>query len=159
MKVLVAVENNSVGFDLCEFIANHKWEEGTHFRFVHVIDLSPFMYSIEVDNVAQMETHLTKKWEEHGQTFSQFVKNGKPGLDADYKLLCGDAARCLIDESKQWRPDLILMGTHGNPDGGLFWPRSTSAAVMRSVPCAVIVLKSEKTKGKLRDFSMLSAKA
>lgn len=155
MKVLVAVENNSGGFDLCQFVSKHKWDPGTHFRFFHVIDLSPFQYSIEVDNVAQMERHLEDRWKELGETFCQFVRARNSTFVADHIIAFGDAASAIIEETRVWKPDLLLTGTHGNPSSGLWWPHSTAMTVMAAVDCEVITLKVPSEKGKVRDFNSI----
>lgn len=54
----------------------------------------------------------------------------------------GDARQAILDSSKEWRPDLILLGSHGKRGLDGFLLGSVSEAIARHASCSVEIVRA-----------------
>src|SRR5690242_4960284 len=60
---------------------------------------------------------------------------------ADCELRDGDARRAILDAAAEWRPDLVVMGSHGRSGLQRFLLGSVSDSVVRHAPRSVEVVR------------------
>ena len=73
------------------------------------------------------------------------VQKLKAGLGVAFevtgKAILGSPKRVILDEAQSWRPDLIVVGSHGYPTWERFLLGSVSQAVVSHAKCSVEVVR------------------
>jgi nucleotide-binding universal stress UspA family protein len=67
------------------------------------------------------------------------------GVDADTRLVCGDAAAEICREASERSADLIVMGTRGHKPLAAAFLGSCAARVVAHAPCPVMIVPPERT--------------
>lgn len=81
---------------------------------------------------------------EHGQLLSMSSSLREDGADAQAMLLKGDAARLILEKSKDFGVDIIILGSHGHGRLHKALLGSTSEAIIRHAACSVLIVPSTK---------------
>ena len=64
------------------------------------------------------------------------------GFTTSHSVVPGDARESIIAAAEDWRPDLIVIGSHGWKGFDRFFLGSVSEAVVRRAPCSVEVVRA-----------------
>jgi nucleotide-binding universal stress UspA family protein len=64
------------------------------------------------------------------------------------RLRVGEVVEAIVAEIEQWRPDLVIMGTHGRGGFERFMIGSIAAGVLRYASCSVLVVPPTEDAGK-----------
>jgi nucleotide-binding universal stress UspA family protein len=65
------------------------------------------------------------------------------GFQTSTAVCEGDARHVILDVAAEWRPDLIVLGSHGRTGLDRFLLGSVSASVVRHAPCSVEVVRAK----------------
>ena len=57
-------------------------------------------------------------------------------------IVRGEAASAIVAEARRWHADLIVIGAHGQTGLTRFLMGNTAETVLRTAPCATLLLKS-----------------
>ncbi len=139
-KVLVAIEDGEIGDHLCKFISDQNWSSDAEFRLVHVV---------QPDN--ENDPALL------AESIIQSVRYGRFVLDRcalklkealhlpiEENLTVGYVVEQIEDEIKNWKPDLLIVGSHGRSAVGKWFFGSVSETLLSHVSCPVMVLRPAK---------------
>lgn len=66
--------------------------------------------------------------------------------DIETKTIIGYPKEAILDEAKNWKPDLIVVGSHGRGFWGRVLLGSVSNAVVRHAPCSVLVVRPDESE-------------
>jgi nucleotide-binding universal stress UspA family protein len=158
MKVLIATDGSEfsqAAIDkACELIKNAS---ETEIKLVSVYTLptiatEPFMAS---PNLYQKVSEDSKEIANANIEKARIViLNRLPNSSVTAEVVMGSPSQMIIETADEWKPDLIVVGSHGRG----FWARSLlgsiSDAVIHHAPCSVLVVRSsvpnamERTKQK-----------
>ena len=115
-------------------------------KIVTVIDnftpmaTEPFVTSQEF--LANMESQMRENAEGAVASAEEILLDGGKTPDIKTEILLGSPKKMIIREAEKWKPDLIVVGSHGHG----FWERavlgSVSSAVVHRAKCSVLVVKS-----------------
>jgi nucleotide-binding universal stress UspA family protein len=64
-----------------------------------------------------------------------------PGWGGTTEVLIGSPATAIIEKAREWRPDLIVMGSHGRTALGRFFFGSVSQKVLHEAHCSVRIAR------------------
>jgi nucleotide-binding universal stress UspA family protein len=64
-----------------------------------------------------------------------------PGWGGTTEVLIGSPATVIIEKAREWRPDLIVMGSHGRTALGRFFFGSVSQKVLHEAHCSVRIAR------------------
>ena len=149
MKILIATDGSEcsmVAVDkICEFIVS---PEDTEIRIVSVyepqVPIMPEPVAVsggfyrELDVIAADAAEInTEKAEE--RLTSRFIDN-VPNIEKAIRL--GNPAQMIVSEAEHWKPDVIVMGSHGRGFWGKLALGSVSEAVLRHAHCSVLVVRA-----------------
>lgn len=114
-RILVPVDgSNTAMLGLREAIRLAK-DRRAKVRIVHVVDESLVLGAVEAGvDITPLLNTLAKNGRAIIERTRRLAK--KLGIDAEtafYESVAGRAANAILGESKKWRADLIVMGTHG----------------------------------------------
>lgn len=122
-------------------VARQHFPDAT-IRLLHIIDQkrvadtykSTFASPVDVANVR-------KKLE--GEVLISLQAIARP--DEDLMVVVGKAAELILDHAQEWKPDLIVMGTHGRTGIAHFLNGSVAESVVREARLPVLIVH-ERTK-------------
>jgi nucleotide-binding universal stress UspA family protein len=63
-------------------------------------------------------------------------------LDISTRVVKGAPERQIVDEAREWRADLIVVGSHGRGFWGRLTLGSVTDAVIHHAPCSVLVVRN-----------------
>ena len=148
MKVLIATDgseysNRAINESCRMFVNNPNYE-------VKVFSVFKTLYSIPIAPFAIPENYpeqIDKKAEEDARQITKEAagmirkKCPKVSLTTEIeKLANGTVGQKIIEKTKEWQPDLIVVGSHGRGFWGRLTIGSTSDAVIHNAPCPVLVV-------------------
>jgi nucleotide-binding universal stress UspA family protein len=64
------------------------------------------------------------------------------GFKADSRVVESDIRNGILDTAAEWKPDLIVMGSHGRKGVKRFLLGSVAEMVARHAPCSVLIVRS-----------------
>lgn len=144
-KILVAVEDENSGDHLCSFISDQNWSCDVEFRLVHVVQPPP-----EDDPVVM--TKSIKEAEKYGQfVLDRCAQKLADSLHAPIgeRLILGYIAEQIKIEIENWKPDLLIVGSHGRSAVGKWFFGSVSEVLLYQVSCPVLLIRPAKESNKL----------
>ena len=116
---------------------------GSALRLVHVVDDSALAMNPEAGIAA---APLVEDFAENGREILEEarVQASKQGAQVEVALhenFTGRVANVIVEEAKQWRADLIVMGTHGRRGIRHAVLGSDAEAVVRASVCPVLLVR------------------
>ena len=146
MKILIATDGSEFSRaaieKACELIENAT---ETEIKLVSVYTLptiatEPFMTS---SNLYQKVSEDAKDLaEDHIEKARSIILDRLPSSAVTAEVVMGSPGQMIVETEEEWKPDLIVVGSHGRG----FWARSllgsVSDAVVHHAQCSVLVVRS-----------------
>jgi nucleotide-binding universal stress UspA family protein len=134
MRVLLAIDGSKYSEAALQAVLARSRPQDTQVRVLHVLEMIassgyPIPASRDDRTRAQKLVDRAAK------------KLKAAGFKADTMLVEGDARAGIVDCAKEWRADLIVLGSHGRTGLKRFLLGSTSEAVGHHAPCSVEVVR------------------
>ncbi|HEY9759514.1 MAG TPA: universal stress protein [Oculatellaceae cyanobacterium] len=146
MKVLIAVDDSACSrkaFDYC--LHNETWEENTQFLIVSVVAPLLGEYSLGatyVESMVEAEQQIKNAREKLVQDMviqlqKKYGKDNVSGMT--YQGFPRDS---ILRTANNWKPDLIVVGSHGRRGFSKFFLGSVAEAISREADCSVLIVKT-----------------
>jgi nucleotide-binding universal stress UspA family protein len=89
-------------------------------------------------------TEILKKWREEARTLVEHTASRlqAAGFQATAVVAEGEARTAILDQAEKWRPDLILLGSHGRRGLDRFLLGSVSEGIARHARCSVQIART-----------------
>ena len=118
-------------------------------RLIHIVDELSFALAIDAYGVYAGE--LLELLQKNG---AEVLENGAArvrtaGLDVEttlYANLDRTVPQCILEEARDWRADLIVLGTHGRRGVRRLMLGSSAENVLRSAPVPVLLVRGVEEK-------------
>lgn len=146
MKVLIALDGSPCSEQAFNYILSSQWTEQTEFKIVSVVEplaaqatgwhsayLGPGLVDLERQMFEQTSAMIVEK--------VQTLLNEKHGVKASGEVLTGAIWQSIVEESKSWSADLIVLGSHGRSGLSKILLGSVAAAVAEHARCSVEIIK------------------
>lgn len=146
MKILVAYDGSRFAEAAIDALLERPWPAGSEVRLVTAIEpvrivppspglelLSPFGERLEA-----------KVREAAYQQIQRALARlaVRPDLAASYEIREGEAKQALLEAIRDWRPDLVLAGSHGKSPFERLLLGSVSHALVSQAPCSVEIVRA-----------------
>jgi nucleotide-binding universal stress UspA family protein len=153
MRILLATDGSDASVFASDAVAETIWPEDTEVKVVSVVN--PMMYSLEEIGVFRGK-RTERAHRAIGETLN--VLKGTP-LKISGEVITGRTAREIIDRAKNWRADLIVVGSCRRRGLKRLLMGGTSAAVANGAHCSLRVVRGRvaSQSQSLPDRSSLSA--
>ena len=152
MKVLIATDGSKFSKraieESCRIFGNYPDSEMkvlSVFKNINPLPTVPFIipenYQQQFDQEARAEA------ERITMEATKLIRRKCPNvsLTAEVEELSGGTvSQKIIEKTKEWRPDFVVVGTHGRGFWGRLTIGSVSDAVIHHAPCSVLVVRSRK---------------
>ena len=153
MKILIATDGSEFSHaaikKACELLTNAKKPE---IKLVSVYKLptiasEPFMTSAGL--YQQVSDDAKDQAEDHIEKARRRILHRLPNSVVTAEVVMGSPGQMIVETADEWKPDLIIVGSHGRG----FWTRallgSVSDAVVHHAPCSVFVVRREEREVKV----------
>jgi nucleotide-binding universal stress UspA family protein len=144
-RIIVPVDGSDTSnLGLSEAIAFAK-DQGATLRLVHIVE--DRIISDTVDGTGVYADNFIEALREGGKSILEKAEaeSKKYGVKAESVMLehfGGQAAGLIIEEAKNWKADLIVLGTHGRKGITRLVLGSSAEEVVRTAPVPVLLIRS-----------------
>jgi len=144
MKLLLAVDESPFSQKAVQSVIDHFRPKDTQVQVVNVIEPIGAYFSAEGFPHLTSETPIVEH--EREKQAGELVQNvcsklGKAGFRNSNIVLRGDARAAILDRASEWKPDLIVVGSHGLKGLNRLLMGSVSDAVVRHAACSVQIVR------------------
>lgn len=134
MKVLLAIDPSSGSQQVVNEAAARPWPTGTEICVLSIVDLGsweglPALIE-DAKDAARGLVETAAKQLDH------------PGLEVFSDIQLGYPKKAIPDIAREWKADLIMVGSRGLRAISRFFLGSVAQAVLRSAPCSVEIVRA-----------------
>ena len=145
-RILCPTDYSPTSDNAVRYAVEFARKVGAHVRFVHI--LSPGAVAEKSAVVSDETAVSTVQPEEEGDAlpdnFSQILMaEKKKGLNADFRILKGEAPKVIAEQAGSWGADLIIMGSHGRTGLHRIMMGSVAEEVFRCSDIPVLLVKEQ----------------
>ena len=144
MKVLIAVDDSEYADDIMDFVLSHEWPPTCEFTVFHAIAPLPLGNLSVVLPPALLEDISDQNWKE-GQMVARRaalrLRDATRSQHIHEEVAQGDPKHEILQFSKTWEPNVIVIGSHGRSGFKRAMLGSVSLAVLTHADAAVIVVR------------------
>ena len=144
MKVLLAVDESPFSQEAVQSVLDQFGPKDTQVQVVNVVEPISAYFSAEwFPHFTPYAEKVEQEREKQAGALVQDVcaKLTKAGFRNSKIILRGDARAAILDRASEWKPDLIVVGSHGLKGLNRLLMGSVSDAVVRHAPCSVQVVR------------------
>jgi len=157
MKLLLATDGSTFSAAATQAVISVVKRDGTEIQTMHVVDTrkAPFPEMTAVDAEVIDAPLQRRSAEALVRETAELLHAG--GLKATTLVVWGDPRSKIIEAAKEWRADLIVLGSQQRtaPEG--FSVGGVSDAVAHHAPCSVEIVRVPKGQPMLQDLKILLA--
>jgi nucleotide-binding universal stress UspA family protein len=142
MRVLVAIDGINCAQQVVEFVTRHDWPKDTQLMLVNIVcpitlDMPMASYPNFLESISQAAQEDARQLLKSAAISIQAKTSIKPCTD----VLIGHPTQMVVSIAKDWKADLVILGSHGRHGLDRFFYGSVSSDVASEVPCSVMVLR------------------
>lgn len=148
MRILLAVDDSKFSAAAIQAVIEQAHPKTAEVRVMHVVEPPSLLVSRETSGY---DPPLEALWTEAKKSAETLVAKTAETLHSHgFKVTTtvqqGDPKSNIIDASKEWRADLIVLGSHGRNAFDRFLMGSVSDAIVRHAHCSVEVVRIPGSK-------------
>jgi len=147
MRILLATDGSAPADRARDLVAAMPWPRGTFIRVVSVVSKGADVsapWSPETANLPDVDRFADPAVRTHALALDAAERDlaiAHPDTVVDRFLLRGRAASAIVEEARQFRADLIVVGHRGHGPIETMLLGSVSAEIVDHAPCAVLVAR------------------
>lgn len=145
MRILIGVDGSPYSDAALDQVSKQTWPGGSEILVVHAFQLPlgamPEVWGLPLDYFDRLDSVCRRQADE---TIKAAVAklSGLAGIDKiSSKSVLGAPKSAILDEAEAWKPDLIVVGSHGYPTWERLLLGSVSQAVVAHAKCSVEVVR------------------
>lgn len=148
MKIVLAIDGSRFSDAAVEAMIAQVQPQHTKIRVLHVVEPPSLLVAREMGGY---DRALDATWEAElklaeGLVAKTVERLRSKGLKATGAVEQGDAKSKILDAAKDWRADLIVLGSHGRKGLAHFLMGSVSEAVVRHADCSVEIVRISSSR-------------
>ncbi len=142
-KILVPLDGSTPSLEAAKHAVKIAASFSAQVTFFHVQNSLESYLSLPHAFATETYNQLREEMKAQGETILEdaIKEVGAQGVNIDKKLLSGDPAKQIIEESKEGQYDLVVMGSRGLSGVQDFLMGSVSSRVSKHAPCAVLIVR------------------
>ena len=140
MKILLCVDESKHSEAALQAVLSEFRPQGTQVRVLHVLQ------PVSFGPLPQMAPDYAPELEGEAERARALVERAAKALQAagfqtDSAVEKGDIRMRIIDTATEWKPDLIVVGSHGHSGIPRLLLGSRAEFVARNAPCSVQIVR------------------
>lgn len=136
-RVLIAVESQSDGAKICDWLIRHPFRMSVEAMVLTAVPILPVLEESPMAAFATWSEEVARQAEQYVRACAQRLV--PPLFTTSSRVTKGDPAPVISDASKDF--DLVVVGSHGREGLDRFLLGSVSHAVVHHVACPVLVIR------------------
>ncbi len=148
MKILLAIDGSKFSEPAIAALIKQYTPVDTEVLVLHAVEsskLMPIPYSYGAGPIfVQDFSALVQRWRAEGESLVNRTAGRlrSVGFKTTTQVEEGDARDLIVECARKWRPDVILLGSHGRRGLDRFLLGSVSEGVARHAPCSVEIVRA-----------------
>jgi nucleotide-binding universal stress UspA family protein len=134
MRVLLAIDPSTGSQHVVNEAAARPWPTGTTICVLSIVDMGRWE---GLPTLIEDEKHAAQVLVE-----TAAEKLDRPGMEVFSDIRLGYPKKAIPDFAREWKADLIMVGSRGLGAVSRFFLGSVAQAVLRSAPCSVEIVRS-----------------
>lgn len=142
MRVLIALDELNCANEVINFVTEHNWEDNSEFSLINVV--APITLDMPLASYPTFLESISQAAQEEGRFILKTAAKklqDKHCLNVHTELMIGHPSQVIVSHAKEWKADLIIMGSHGRKGVEKFFYGSVSEDISGAAPCSVLVLR------------------
>lgn len=136
MKILVALDGSDCSRSVIDHCLGSVFDEDTQLKLISVVDYFEPLPALEGIKEIEIESARKLLAKEAGRLMERF-----PSLNVSYRVLDGYIKSKIMEEARDWRADLIMLGSHGRRGIEKLLLGSISLAILNHAAIPVRVVR------------------
>ena len=136
MKILVALDGSDCSRSVIDHCLSSVFDEDTQLKLISVVDYFEPLPALEGIKEIEIESARKLLAKEAGRLMERF-----PSLNVSYRVLDGYIKSKIMEEARDWRADLIMLGSHGRRGIEKLLLGSISLAILNHAAIPVRVVR------------------
>ncbi len=152
MRILLPIDDSECSEAALEMVLRQFQPQGAEVRVIHVDDWPKGMpASLSFAEGSAAADHILSIHDERRRRARTLMAgavrqlNGA-GFHGSCELRDGDARDGILDAAGEWRPDVVVIGSHGRRGLQRFLLGSVAESVMRHARCSVEVVRQDPSE-------------
>lgn len=146
MRILIGVDGSQYSDAAVDEIARRGWPAGSEILVVHAYEMplapTPEVWVLPPDYYEQLDRAVRTQSDAIVEAAAEKLRAGLgAAFEIKSKAIPGSPKRVILDEAESWKPDLIVVGSHGYPTWERLLLGSVSQAVVAHAKCSVEVVR------------------
>lgn len=134
MRVLLAIDPSSGSLHVVNEAAARPWPTGTAICVLSIVDMGHWE---GLPTLIEDAKHTARALVE-----TAVEKIDRPGIEVVSDIQLGYPKKAIPDFAREWKADLVMVGSRGLGAVSRFFLGSVAQAVLRSAPCSVEIVRS-----------------
>jgi len=151
MKILIGVDGSEYSDAALEELSRRSWPKGSEILVVNAFELplaaTPEVWALPPDYYEQLDRICREQAaaivKAAVEKLSRSLGNS---VTVTSKTVLGAPRGVILEEAESWKPDLIVVGSHGYPTWERLLLGSVSQAVVSHARCSVEVVRLPQPK-------------
>lgn len=149
MKILLAIDGSQYSESTVRALLSEIRKENTEVLVLQIVE--PRIYSTPPQMAAGYEPELAEIMKEQFKQAQQTVERAAAtlraaGFRADTRVVEAETRAGILDLAKEWRADLIVLGSHGRKGLQRFMLGSVAESVARGANCSVLIVRAPQDR-------------
>lgn len=146
MRILITTDGSDFSREAvqkcCEFVVK-PGETAIKIVSVYEISLPTDVFGAPPDFSERLEESAREQAESYAGEAVKIIRGCFPNeiLDVTTLVTVGTPEQVLIETAKEWKADLLVVGSHGRGFWGRMLLGSTTDALVHHAPCSVLVVR------------------
>jgi len=145
-RILCPTDYSPTSDNAVRYAVEFARKVGAHVRFVHILSsgVVPEKNDVTSSDSGAPTVRPDAESDVLPDTFSQvLMAEKKKGLNADFRVLKGEAPTVIAEQAHSWGADLIIMGSHGRTGLQRLMMGSVAEEVFRCSDIPVLLVKEQ----------------
>jgi nucleotide-binding universal stress UspA family protein len=143
LRILLAIDGSRFSEAALKAVIQQARKSVEQIRVLHVVEPPPLLVTGEMGGY---NPALDEAWEAERKHAQRLVERAvgrlrAKGLKANGAAEDGDPKSKILENAKEWRAELIVLGSHGRKGLNRFLMGSVSETVVRHAPCSVEIVR------------------
>ena len=152
MKILLAIDGSPCSEAAVNELASRPWPASSEIKIVSAFEVplspTPEAWAISSEYFDQMERVAREQAEAVvNAAATRVVAQVDQTISVTTGVLIGSPRSAILEESENWKADLIVVGSHGYGPWQRFLLGSVSQAVVSHAKCSVEVVRCNEASG------------
>lgn len=137
MKVVIALDSSAYARQVVEGVSKRSWPKTSEFKVLTGVEPSSD-WDAQQEFLRQTEIILEERL--------AYLRKALPAYRVTGEVSVGTASKLINEVAREWKADLIVLGSHGDTGPRRSCIGSVAAAVVNDAPCSVELVKIRKLK-------------